>query len=140
MRDAVLAELPGGQACALIARPRFVDPDMEWDAVVMSAIDGRQRRAPVDSSEPAGIAVCQNLDPRSRRFLPPYFGDQRGAMLTDRTADRDIRLCDFAGAAQGRGKPVALWYFDQRPLHFRECPAQIHCGRARRCEPRYREI
>ena len=108
VRDAVLAEFPGGQAGALVARPGLVDPDMDRDAVVMGAVDRRERGAPIDRGEPAGIAMRQDLDPAGRALAPPRLGDQRGAVLADRAVDRDIRLGDLAGPRQGRGKPACL--------------------------------
>src|SRR5580692_2517306 len=62
MRDAVLAELPGGQAGALVARTGLVDPDMDRDALIVGAVDRGERGAPVDGGEPPGIAMRHNLD------------------------------------------------------------------------------
>ena len=45
MADAVMAELPGGERGALVARPRLVDPDMDADALVMGHVDRRGGRA-----------------------------------------------------------------------------------------------
>ena len=42
VRYAVPREFPGGEARALIARPGIVDPDMDGNAILMSAIDRRQ--------------------------------------------------------------------------------------------------
>ena len=100
----VLAELPGGQAGALVARPGFVDPDMDRDAGIMGAIDRRQRRAPVDGGEPAGIAMGQHLDRLRGAAALPRLLDQPGAMPADRAADRDIGLGDLAGPGQRRGE------------------------------------
>ena len=108
VRDAVLAELPGGEAGALVARPGLVDPDMDRDAVVMGAIDRRQRGAPIDGREPAGVAMGQDLDRRSVALAPPGLGDQPRAVLADRAVDRDIRFGDLAGPRQSRGKSAAL--------------------------------
>ena len=46
----------------LVARPGLVDPDVDRQSGVVSHIDRRQRRAPVDRREPAGIAVSQYID------------------------------------------------------------------------------
>ncbi len=71
MRHAVLAQFPGGEAGALIARPGLVDPDMERDAAIMRQIDRRERRAPIDRREPAGVAMGQDLDAASARPSSP---------------------------------------------------------------------
>ena len=104
--DPVLAELPGGEAGALVARPGLVDPDMERDAGIMRAIDRRQRRAPIDRGEPAGIAMGQDLDRPRGAAAAPGLLDQPGAVLADRAVDRDIRLGDLAGARQGGGEAL----------------------------------
>src|SRR5215469_465142 len=44
VRHALLAELPGGEAGALVAWPRLVDPDMDRDAVMVGAVDRGERR------------------------------------------------------------------------------------------------
>jgi hypothetical protein len=62
VRNAVLAELPGGEAGALVARTGLVDPDMDRDAVIVGAINRGERGAPVDGGEPPGIAMRHNLD------------------------------------------------------------------------------
>ena len=123
MGDAVLTELPGGQAGALIARPRLVDPDMERDAVVMSAIDRGKRGAPIDGGEPTGIAMRQNVDPRAGTLAPPDLGDQRGAVFTDCAIYRNVRVGDLLGPRDSRGKPAVFRDLDQRPSHLRERPA-----------------
>ena len=48
VRHAVLAELPGGERSALVARPRLVDPDVDGDALVVRGIDRRGGGAAVD--------------------------------------------------------------------------------------------
>src|SRR5215469_11980644 len=115
MRDAVLAQFPGGEAGALIARPGLVDPDMNGNALVMRAIDGSKGRAPVDSREPAGIAMRQDVDPRRTAFAPPSLGDQSATVLADRAVDCDIRIGNLTGARQSRGQPSVLRHLDQRP-------------------------
>src|SRR5205814_4427035 len=42
--DAVLAQLPGGQRGALVARARLVDPDVDREARVVGRVDAGQRR------------------------------------------------------------------------------------------------
>jgi len=59
VRHPVLAQFPGGQAGALVARAGLVDPDMNRDAGIVRDIDGGQRRTPIDRRQPAGIAMGQ---------------------------------------------------------------------------------
>ena len=81
------AELPGGEAGALVARPGLVDPDMHRDARIVGAVDRRQRGAPIDRRQPAGIAMGQDLDATGLPPLAPLrLGDQRQAVLADRAA------------------------------------------------------
>jgi len=75
VRDPVLAELPSGKAGALIARPRLVDPDMDWDAILMSTIDRGEGCTPIDGGEPAGITVSKDLDPPCSILAAPGLGD-----------------------------------------------------------------
>ena len=57
MRDAVLPELPRGEARALVARPRLVDPHVDREAALVRGVDRRERGAPIDRGEPARVAV-----------------------------------------------------------------------------------
>src|SRR5262249_54434527 len=82
VRDAMLAELPGGEAGALVARPGLVDPDMDRHPLIVGAVNRGERGAPVDGGEPPGIAMRQHLDAAGSAFAPPGLGDQPGAMLT----------------------------------------------------------
>ena len=66
VRHAVMAELPGRQRGALIARAGLVDPDMDGDAAVMRQIDRRGGRAPIDRRQPAGVAMGQHIDALAR--------------------------------------------------------------------------
>ena len=72
-----LRELPGRQAGALVARPRLVDPDMDRDAGIVRLVDRRQRGAPVDGGEPAGVAMGERVDAARRRGLQ-RAGSARG--------------------------------------------------------------
>src|SRR5258707_733398 len=125
VRDAVLAELPGGQAGALVARPRLVDPDMNGNPVVMRAEHGGERGAPIDSGEPAGIAMSQDIDRRGAVLALPGGADEGAAMRTDRLIDRDILLANLGGAAIRRCDALGGRYRTQTILHVIERPSQI---------------
>ncbi len=66
MRYPMLTELPRGQS-ALVARPRFVYPNMDGDSRVVRHVDGRQGGSPVDGCDPTGIAMGEHVEPI--RFL-----------------------------------------------------------------------
>jgi len=75
-RDAVLAELPGGQTGALVARAGLVDPDMDRNALIVGTVDRRERGAPIDRGEPAGIAMRHHLDPTKAALMQPGYGNK----------------------------------------------------------------
>ena len=74
MRNLLGPELESRQACALIARTRLVDPDVEIDAGPRRLVDGRDRRAPVDGGEPAGVAMGQDVE--AAALAPRAFFNQ----------------------------------------------------------------
>src|SRR5205823_11660794 len=88
MRDPMLAELPGGQTGALVARPCLVDPDMHRDAGIVGAVNGGQGSPPIDGREPAGIAMGQDLDAAAAALSPMRRFDQAKPVLADRAVDR----------------------------------------------------
>ena len=67
VRYAVCRELEGRQQRALVARPRLVYPDMDGNAHIVRHVDWRERGAPVDTREPACIAMGEDLDRASCR-------------------------------------------------------------------------
>ena len=77
VRYTVPAKLEGRERGALIARARFIDPNVDFDAFVVRLIDRRCRGAPVDAGDPAGVAMRQDID----RYAGLLFGrdglDQR---------------------------------------------------------------
>ena len=56
-------------------------------AGIVRDVDRRQRRAPVDRREPAGVAVGEDVD-RPPRFRARDLADERGAVLADRRGSR----------------------------------------------------
>src|SRR5260370_8106849 len=62
VRHPVLAEFPGGQAGALVARPCLIDPDMHRDAGFMGAVNRRQRGTPIPPRTPPPLAMAHPLD------------------------------------------------------------------------------
>ncbi len=103
MRHAMMAEFPGGERGALVARARLVDPDMDGGAPIMRQIDRRRRRAPVDGGKPAGVAMGQDVDGFAGLFPRRDSLDQADAMTGDVLVDRDVLLGDFVGARIGGG-------------------------------------
>ena len=93
VRHAVLAQFPGGEAGALVARPRLVHPDVDGDAPVVGGVDGRGGRAVVDKGQPAGVAVGQHVD-RLAALAPADLLDERHAVLADAPAELGILVGD----------------------------------------------
>jgi len=73
--------LCGGSSPPFGEQPGLIGPDMDRNAFVMGAIDRGEGGAPVDGSEPAGIAMRQNIDPCTRALAPPSLGDQLRTVL-----------------------------------------------------------
>ena len=129
VRHAVLEQLPGGEAGALVARARLVDPDMEGNALVTRAVDRRQRGAPIDRRQPAGVAMRQNLD-RAAAFAALRRGDQIDTVVADRAVDRDILLGNLGGAGERGVMPAARRQREERTAHRFKRPTQVD-----RCRP-----
>ena len=102
MRHAMRAELERGERSALIARPRLVDPHMQVDALVERAVDRRQRRAPIDAGEPAGIAMGEDVDAFAALLVGMRL-DQAEPMLADPAIGLDILVADLRGAGVSDG-------------------------------------
>src|SRR5690242_784035 len=95
----MLAELPRRQAGTLVARPRFVDPDMDRQAGLVRLVDRRKRGAPIDGGEPAGIAMGEGVEALAVARLERT--DQRQAILADAPADLHILVADLGGPLVG---------------------------------------
>jgi len=96
VRDAVLAQLPGGELRALVARARLVDPDVHRDAPVMGGVDGRRRGAIVHEGQPARVAVRQDIHRRAALARANFF-DQRDTVLADAAAKLRVLIRDRGG-------------------------------------------
>ena len=129
MRHPVLRQFPGGEARPLVARPGLVDPDMQRNPVLMRAIDRRQRGAPIDRRQPAGVAMRQDLHRPAGGLGAVCRGDQLPAVLADGAVDRDILLGDLAGAFERHGEAPFRRRLGQHPAQFLDRPAQIDRGR-----------
>ena len=62
MRHAVAAEFPRGERGALIARPCFIDIDVNGNACVMRGVDRGGGGTDIDSRQPARVAMGENVD------------------------------------------------------------------------------
>src|SRR4029079_11724937 len=130
MRHAMSTELKRGERGALIARPRLVHPDMDRDAGIVRAVDGRERRAPIDTSKPAGVAMGEDIDARALLLFGMRFDDAKSA-LTDLAAGFHIRIADLGGTGVSRGDARLARLVAQGGAHLIERPAEIDSGRTR---------
>src|SRR4029077_15425461 len=96
---------------ALIARPGFIDPDVDAKAAIMRQVDWCRSGAPIHGCKPAGVAVGENVDRLARLLGRRDRLDQSKPVSADLAVDADILLGDLAGAfvggpaACGRGPP-----------------------------------
>ena len=102
MRYAMLQQLKGSDARALIAGAGFIYPNMHRDAGIVGGINGRGGCAVVDTGNPAGIAVGKDVDRRPVFLLADRF-DKREAVLTNEPAVLHAFLGDIPGGLQGGG-------------------------------------
>ena len=100
----MLAEFEGGQRRALIARAGLIDPNVNRNPGIMRVIDRRRRRAPVDTGEPPGVAMGQDVDGFVIFFRRDGFDDVE-AMDADTAAHLDVVLGDGSGARVCRLNP-----------------------------------
>ena len=107
MGHTMLAKFPGCQTCPLIAGPGFISPDMHINAGVISFIDRRQGRAPINRRQPTGIAVGQDIY-GCAIFLFGYFLDDGRAMLTNIGANLNIFITNFRCAFISSGCPISF--------------------------------
>ena len=68
--------------------------------VVVRLVDRRQRRAPVDRGEPAGVAVGEHVDRPAGPWLAGAL-DQRQPVVADGGVDRHVLVAHLGGAPPG---------------------------------------
>ena len=90
VRYAVMPQLPGGQASALIAWPGFVDPHVNWNTGIVGHVYRRGRGTPVDGCKPAGVTVGQNIYCFPGWLRGRDLADYLEAMLADGLIGCDI--------------------------------------------------
>ncbi len=111
---------------------------MDRDAPFGRLVDGRQRRAPIDGGQPAGIAMGQDIEasrPGGAAFFP-QVGEQGGAVAADRFAQVGILVGQARGFFIGGGGALAFRQRQQQTQHVVDAPAQIDRGRTRRHQQR----
>src|SRR4029077_14770381 len=96
----------------------------------ISTIDGRERRAPIDASEPAGIAMGEDVDALALLALGMRPNDPK-PMLADPAVILHVLVADLCGSGIGCGQARVPRQIANRLLHLVERPAEIDCGRAR---------
>ena len=99
--DVLMGELPGGEACALVAWAGFIDPDMDGDAGGVGGVDGGGGGAVVDESEPAGVAVGEDVDGLAGGFARGDVLDEGEAVLADGGAGGGVFVGDAVGFGEG---------------------------------------
>ena len=99
MGNAVVVKLPGGELGALVARPRFIDIDMNRNAFFAGQIDRRRRGAVIHGGEPAGIAMGEDIHRLARLLARGNLLDDCKAMLADGAVEQHVFLGDCRGPA-----------------------------------------
>src|SRR5262245_11590407 len=127
MRHAVRAKLEGRERGALIARPRLIHPHMHANALVMGAIDRRERRAPIDASEPPGIAMGEDID-GGPALLLGVRTDDSNSVLPDFSVRLDIFVANLSGAGERRRHALVARLVAHGLLHLIERPAEVDGG------------
>ena len=125
VRHAVLAQLPRGECRTLVARTGLVHPDVQVEPGIMSGVDRRQRGAPIDGREPAGVAMREDVE--ALAVLGGLMQD-RGAMLADGAVLRHILIGDGGGFDIGCGCAVRRARVAQPGQHAVQRPAQVDGG------------
>ncbi len=133
------SQFEGREGSALVARPGFIHPDMEFYAGIMRHINGRKRRTPIDTGEPPGVAVSQDVDPAAGGL--GRLADDLQAVKADCTALFDVRIADLRRLSIGCCGALLRRDSRQRAAHSRQRPAQVDGRRTRRpqCPQRFLE-
>ena len=135
VRHAMAGQFPGGEAGALVARPRLVDPDVHRNAGVVRTVDDAERRAPVDAGDPAGVAMGEDVDRSDRALGLVGLADQRQPVLGDRRIGGDVFFGEPVGNGEGRIGTIGLRQARNLAPDDVERPAQIDRGRPCRQQP-----
>ena len=125
--DFRLAQFPTGQRPTLVARPGFVDPDMQRHSCRGSLVNSGQRRAPFNRGQSAGVAMGQHLQ---GSIFPASFLPEPAQHFTPMFADRLATGCVFFGEPQRKFQRFFRWdthrhMFRQLPCGPIQCPTQI---------------
>ena len=117
----------------LIARPCFIDIDVNGNACVMRGVDRGGCRTDIDGCQPARVAMGEDID-RLTGFLAARDRlDQWQTMAPDRRVDRHVFIGDFSRARDMRwqhGRNAATR--SSAADHSVERPLQIDRRRSRR--------
>ena len=131
VRHAMRCQFPGGKQ-ALVARTRFVDPDLQRHAGIVRLVDRRQRGAVIDGGDPAGVAVGQHLHRPAE--LKVQCGQQFGAVPADVAIDRNVLFRDAAGLGPRGGGTLVGRQGAGNASHAIKRPAQVDGGRTCRIQ------
>ena len=104
---------------------RYSLPAIIRSAAIVRQVDGRERCAPVDRREPAGVAVGQHVHRIAPAVLLSRSFDQRQTVFTDGAAGFDVFVTKAGGALVGARFAIGRWYVAQRSAHLVESPTQI---------------
>ena len=130
MGNAVIVELPGGELGALVARPRFIDIDMNRNAFFAGKIDRRRRGSVIHGGEPAGIAMGEDIHRLAWLLARGDLLDDREAMLADGAVEQHVFLGDGRGPAIGCFLSSGFRQAAQEAAHVIQGPFQIDGGGA----------
>ena len=90
----------------LVARPRFVHPDVQWQSGVVGAVNRRQRGTPVDRGQPARVAMGEHLQ-RAPALFPVQVLEQAQAVVSDGPVDVYVLVANLGGEFVGCRLPFA---------------------------------
>ena len=100
MGNALLQQLVGSDGGTLVARPGFIYPHMDGDTSLLGSVDRRRGCAMINTSQPARIAVGEDIDGFAFLFAADFF-NQLQPVLTDELALLYAFLRYVMGGLQG---------------------------------------
>ena len=118
------AKLERGERGALVAWPRLIHPDMNRDLSVVRLVDRGQRRAPIDSGEPARVAMGEHV--HAAALTRGDVCDHGLPMMADQAAGFDILIRHLRGFRVGRRRALRRLNPAERLLHLTQRPVEIH--------------